>query len=179
MMKFVVFIRNINVGQTKFPSRLQLEQAFLASGAKSAVSFQSNGTVITELGNTINLGMFTKRVDEYLRQQCNFSEALFIRSLETLKEVVRQNPFSAINANGYSHRYVSYYQSAQPVEGIFPLESSKKDCLVFSGTDQEAYSLAKDINGISGYPTPLLEKRLNVAVTTRSWKTLERLAAKF
>ncbi len=178
MKTFVAFIRNINVGQTRFPNRTQLELAFLASGAHSAVSFQSNGTVIIDLDQSINLSLFKDGISEYLRLHCNFSDALFIRDLESIKRVVHQNPYSAINYEGYTHQYVSYYEYPGMVKGIFPLESPKKDCYVFSGSDGEAYSIAKDIHGISGYPTPLLEKTLITSVTTRSWATIMRLTAR-
>ncbi|MBK8048061.1 MAG: DUF1697 domain-containing protein [Anaerolineales bacterium] len=178
-MKFVAFIRNINVGQTRFPSRSQLEQAFLASGARSAVSFQSNGTVVIELVNDANLEILRDHVSEYLRSRCNFSEAIFVRDLESIRSLVHQDPYAVVDCERYPHRYVSYYEFTDTVEGVFPLESPKQDCLVFAGTGQEAYSIARDIRGISGYPTPVLERRLQVPVTTRSWTTLLRLTAKF
>jgi uncharacterized protein (DUF1697 family) len=179
-MKLVALIRNINVGQRGFPSRLQLEQAFMAAGAHSAVSFQSNGTVVTELNNSISLASVHEGVREYLRTCCNFTQALFLRDLEAIRVAVRQDPYAAIDHEGYPHQYVSYYEFAGSLEGIFPLESAQKDCLVFRGTGQEAYSVARDNNrGVSGYPTPLLESRLNVPVTTRSWTTMVRLIGRF
>lgn len=177
-MRYVAFIRNINVGQTRFPNRLQLEQAFLAAGAHTFVAFRSNGTVLTDLDDSANPGTFAAGVRESLQLQCNFSEPIFLRELDALRKAVELDPYAAIDCTGYPHRYVSYYEFAEPLAGIFPLESAKHDCLVFSGTGQEAYSIARDIRGVSGYPTPLLEKRLNVPATTRSWSTLVRLIAR-
>jgi uncharacterized protein (DUF1697 family) len=178
-MKFIAFIRNINVGQARFPSRTKLVEAFLTSGAHNAISFQSNGTVVFDLTDDVNLLSFKEDVYKYLRQNCSFSEALFIRNLEAIKAVVRQNPFAAINRQGYHHEYVSYYDCPNWTNEIFPLESPKKDCIIFSGNAEEAFSIAKDFHGISGYPTPLLEKILGIPVTTRSWTTIERLSSRF
>jgi uncharacterized protein (DUF1697 family) len=179
MMKFVAFIRNINIGQTGFPNRSQLENAFLASGAHDVVSFQSNGTVVFDLAYDASFLSFKVTLGEALRPYLNFSEPFFIRNLEAIKSAIQQNPFAVISWQDYPHKYVSYYDCSDWNDGILPLESPKKDCLVFNGNGEVAYSVAKDINGISGYPTPLLEKILRIPVTTRSWRTIERLSSKF
>ena len=183
-MKVVAFIRNINVGQKGFPSRPQLEQAFLAAGARSAVSFQSNGTMVAEVADGARLELLRDGAGEYLRAECGFGEAIFVRELEAIRAAVGADPYGGIAAAGidstkYPHQYVSYYEYAGDLAGVFPLESAKGDCLVFRGTGQEAYSVAKEIRGVSGYPTPLLEKLLQVPVTTRSWTTVVRLVGKF
>ena len=178
-MKVVAFVRNINVGQRRFPSRAQLLQAFLAAGALSAVSFQSNGTVVAEVEDGIRLKAIGDGAQAYLRAECGFGEAIFVRELEAIRAAVAADPYGESHWAGYPHRYVSYYEFAGSVEGIFPLESAKGDCLVFRATGEEAYSVARDIRGVSGYPTPLLEKRLGVPVTTRSWATVVRLVGRF
>jgi uncharacterized protein (DUF1697 family) len=178
-MKVVAFVRNINVGQKGFPSRPQLEQAFLAAGARSAMSFQSNGTVVAEVEDGMRLELLGDGAGEYLRAECGFGEAIFVRELAAIRAAVGEDPYAGIEDTGYPHRYVSYYDYAGDPAGMFPLASAKGDCLVFAGTGQEAYSVAKEIRGVSGYPTPLLEKRLGVPVTTRSWTTLVRLVGRF
>ncbi len=183
-MKVVAFVRNINVGQKGFPSRPQLEQAFLAAGALSVVSFQSNGTVVAEVEDGMRLEALRDGAGGYLRTECGFGEAIFVRELAAIRAAVGEDPYAGIDgvgpdSTGYPHRYVSYYEYAGSMEGVLPLESAKGDCLVFRGTAQEAYSVAREIRGVSGYPTPLLEKRLQVPVTTRSWTTLVRLVGRF
>ena len=59
-----------------------------------------------------------------------------------------------------------------------PLESQRKDCVVFRMSEGVALSVTREINGKAGYPTPLLERALNVPVTTRSWTTLLRVLDK-
>lgn len=184
IMKVVAFVRNINVGQKKFPSRAQLLEAFLAAGARSAVSFQSNGTVVAEVEDSLSFEALRDGARGYLRAECGFGEAIFVRELEAIRAAVRENPYARSDAAGidrteYIHQLVSYFEFAGSLEGVFPLESAKGDCLVFRGTGQEAYSVAKEIRGVSGYPTPLLEKRLQVPATTRSWATVVRLVGRF
>jgi uncharacterized protein (DUF1697 family) len=179
LIKFVALIRNINVGQTNFPSRSQLVQAFLSAGTQNAVSFRSNGTVIFELDPAADLHAFQQRVADNLLRTSHFSEAIMIRALESIRAIVQQNPFSCIPGDGYTHQYMSFFDCEDVPEGLYPLESPKKDCLIFGGTIGEAFSLAREFNGKSGYPTPVLEKVLKTPVTTRSWTTMQRLVEKF
>ena len=53
--------------------------------------------------------------------------------------------------------------------------SVRKDCLVFRAAAGLALSVIREVNGKIGYPTPVLEKALNLPVTTRSWTTIVRL----
>ena len=137
-MKVVAFVRNINVGQKGFPSRAQLLEAFSAAGARSAVSFQSNGTVVAEVEDSLSLEALRDGAGGYLRSECGFGEAIFVRELEAIRAAVRENPYEGSDAAGidrteYPHQLVSYFEFAGSLEGVFPLESAKGDCLVFRG----------------------------------------------
>jgi hypothetical protein len=58
------------------------------------------------------------------------------------------------------------------------IESKRKDCVVFRIGAGEAFSITREVNGKIGYPTPVLEKALNLPVTTRSWTTIRRMVEK-
>jgi uncharacterized protein (DUF1697 family) len=45
-MQYAVFFRNLNLGRSQSPTRVQLEQAFLDAGALAAHSYLTNGTLV-------------------------------------------------------------------------------------------------------------------------------------
>ena len=59
-----------------------------------------------------------------------------------------------------------------------PLESERKDCLIFRIDAGEAFSIIREVDGKTGYPTRVLENALNSPVTTRMWTTILRLVKK-
>lgn len=46
MSRSVAFFRNLNLGQRRNPTRVQLTDAFAALGATAVLSFRTNGTVV-------------------------------------------------------------------------------------------------------------------------------------
>lgn len=177
-MKFVAFLRNVNLGQPNSPTREQLESAFREAGAPWAASFMSNGTLVFSATDPLDAHQITPRACGILLKQCNMREPAFVRSLEHLARLVAEDPFSPFDGAEISERSLTLFDPEPAATVQAPLESDRKDCLVFRIDAGEAFSISRAIDGKSGYPTPLLEKALHAPVTTRSWRTTQRLIAK-
>ncbi|HSN77824.1 MAG TPA: DUF1697 domain-containing protein [Anaerolineae bacterium] len=177
-MKFVAFLRNVNLGQPKSPTREQLESAFREAGAPWAASFMSNGTLAFSASDSFHAQAVTQSACETLREVCGLREPAFVRSLEHLARLVAEDPFLPFEDAEISERSLTLFQPGLTEMVQTPLESSRKDCLVFRIDAGEAFSISRLIDGKSGYPTPVLENALHAPVTTRSWTTILRLIAK-
>lgn len=178
-MSFVAFLRNVNLGQPNSPTREQLEAAFRDAGASWAASFMSNGTLVFSASNSFHAQAVAQSACETLREVCGMSEPAFVRSLEHLAQLVAEDPFLYFEDVEISERSLTLFEAETAVGVQAPLESSRRDCLVFRIDDGEAFSVSREIEGKSGYPTPVLEKALHAPVTTRSWTTILRLVAKY
>ncbi len=178
-MKFVAFLRNVNLGQPNSPTREQLEAAFREAGASWAASFMSNGTLVFSASDSFHAQAMAQSACETLHEVCGMREPAFVRSLEHLARLVAEDPFLPFDGAEISERSLTLIDPEPAVAVQAPLESNRKDCLVFRIDTGEAFSVSRAIDGKSGYPTPLLEKALNAPVTTRSWRTIQRLVAKY
>ena len=177
-MKFVAFFRNVNLGQHNSPTRGQLESAFLQAGASEAASVLSNGTLVFSVSDSLIARSTADRACETLRQICGLNQPAFVRSLSHLATLAAEEPFAGFGDLAVYERCISVFDTqAMPQIGL-PLESQRKDCIVFRIDDGEALSVTREINGKAGYPTPVLEGALRVPVTTRSWTTLLRVLDK-
>ena len=63
-MKFVAFLRNVNLGQLNSPTRDQLEAAFREAGAPWAASFMSNGTLVFSASDSFHAQAVTQSACE-------------------------------------------------------------------------------------------------------------------
>ena len=178
MVKFAGFFRNVNLGQPKSPTRVQLESAFLQAGAGMAASVMSNGTLVFSAPDKPGALRVADRACETLRQVCGLREPVFVRNLGYLAALAGEDPFADFGAPAITERCISFFDIDAATHVELPLESKRKDCLVFRLGDGVALSITREINGKAGYPTPLLEKTLNVPVTTRGWATLLRVLDK-
>lgn len=178
-MQFVAFLRNVNLGQPKSPTRGQLEAAFLQAGAATAASFLSNGTLVYTVTRSRRAAITARRAGAALRAVCGLNEPIFVRSLRHLAELVAADPFADFDQASIAERALTFFEPAAAPLAQAPLESARRDCLIFRIEAGDAFSITRTVNGQTGYPTPVLEKALGRPVTTRSWTTIQRLVRKF
>lgn len=177
-MRFVAFLRNVNLGQPKSPTRAQLEHAFLQAGAATAMSFLSNGTLIFSASRSSIAQAVANRACKSLQHICGMNEPAFVCSLQHLVDLVAEEPFSHFNDPAVIGHAISFFKPKVGAMVTAPIESESKDCLIFRISAGEALSIIREVNGKTGYPTPVLENVLHSPVTTRSWTTILRLVHK-
>ena len=178
-MLYVALLRNVNLGQPKSPTRAQLESAFLHAAASTAASFLSNGTLVFSVAPSQSAQETADHACEYLSRVCGLNEPAFTHSLHELAQFVAKDPFSGFDNVHVAERAATFFAPMAGKVVPTPIESARKDCLVFRVEAGVAFSVTWEVNGKIGYPTPVLEKALNQPATTRSWTTIVRLVRKY
>ena len=107
-MRYAAFLRNVNLGRPKSPTRSQLEAAFLDAGAASAVSFQVNGTLVFTLAPGARPRAVASRACEALAVRCDMREPVFVRSVDELRVLVDADPFAGQVAEGLDSLCISF-----------------------------------------------------------------------
>ncbi len=100
-MKCVAFFRNVNLGRPNNPTKGQLESAFMAAGASSAVSFLTNGTVVFDVSSEARTRKLVARACKALKTECGLEEPAHVRSIGYLAEIVTSNPFASERGHVY------------------------------------------------------------------------------
>src|SRR6186713_2852904 len=96
-MDFAVFFRNLNLGRTNCPTKLQLEAAFLDAGAGSAASFLTNGTLVYAAPSVDEARQVFDRAYALLKARCGLKEPAFVRTVDYLAALVDTDPFAAVD----------------------------------------------------------------------------------
>jgi uncharacterized protein (DUF1697 family) len=123
-------------------------------------------------------GSTAKRARRALHRVCGLTEPVFICSFQHLVELVAEDPFAAFDDSTAAGRTMSFFEPKIGTTITAPLESERRDCLVFRIGAGEAFSVIREVNGKTGYPTGVLENALNSPVTTRMWTTILRIVKK-
>lgn len=178
-VEFVAFFRNVNLGQPGSPTRSELEAAFQQAGARTPHSFMSNGTLIFGVPSDDLAEPIAAGACEMLRNICGMVEPVFVRNLSLLAGYVAQDPFAEWHGEKISEYAITFFDVAAALPVQLPIESERKDCLVFRVDAGDAFCVSREVNGKTGYPTPVIEKALGVPATTRSWTTILRLVKKY
>ena len=111
----VAFFRNLNLGQrrSRSPTRPELLEAFEQAGATSAVSFQTNGTVIFTAGRRSPQRLADRAV-ELLTPVCGYDDMVAVRSADWLNELDLDDV--------PAHAEVSFFDSPDPFPEPLPWE---------------------------------------------------------
>ncbi len=163
----VAFFRNLNLGQrrSRSPTRPELLEAFEQAGAKSATSFQVNGTVVFEAdGDPQGLA---DRAVALLTLVCGYDDAVLVRPVSWVLELDLDDVVS--NAE------VSFFDAPSFPESL-PWTPEHGGLTVERADGRHAVSV-NDLERSSG-ATWVLERLLGVPVTSRGVPTMQRLTAK-
>jgi uncharacterized protein (DUF1697 family) len=178
-MKHAVFLRNVNLGRANAPSRVQFEAAYLDAGARSAVSFLTNGTLVYEDGDGTTAHAVFERAQAALRSTCGLKEPGFVRTVPYLAALVALEPFARVDLSDVYACCVSFLHDPSVVPPALPLASARRDVELVRVTPAEVLSVCRQVMKAAGSPNAFLEKHLGSPLTTRNWNTLTRLVARF
>ncbi len=177
-MRFVGFLRNVNLGQPGSPTREQFEAAFIQAGASAAASVMSNGTLVFTVQDRVQASEVASRAGVILARVCGLNEPVFLQEFDHLARLVAEDPFAERTDLAHGERCYSLFMPGAEQGHPAPIESSHRNCTVFRIGSGEAFSVTHVVNGKPGYPTPVLEAALGVPATTRAWRTIERLVSR-
>jgi uncharacterized protein (DUF1697 family) len=176
-MRHVAFFRNTNLGRPKSPTRVQLEAAFMCSGALSAQSFLTNGTLVFEAASEA-ASQVTTRARDRLGTVCGLVEPIFVRSIAQLARLVASGPFAAIDLGNVYECCTTFLPAHVGCRVTVPQRNARGDVEVIGRQADAVFSLSRKFGASPGSPNAYLEKVLGLETTTRNWNTILRRAAK-
>src|SRR5512139_1728034 len=100
MIRFVAFLRGINVGG-HIVKKEALQAAFVSLGFRSVITYKQSGNVIFEV-DSANTTELKAKIEEILELTLGFSVLAVLRSMVYLKSIVEREPFKFQNIAGTS-----------------------------------------------------------------------------
>lgn len=167
-MQYVAFLRGINIGRaTKMED---LRRVFESLGYDSVRTVQASGNVLFETRKTA-VGSLVRRIEQALAESFGYRISVLVRTREELERLVEANPFASVTAKPGTRTHVTFVKETAEDEDL-PRGAGFEVLGVFEGA-------VCSVVHPSGATTDLmraLDKGLGTEVTTRTWKTIERIA---
>ncbi len=173
----VAFVRTVMVGRAGLTGTVS-EMAFCECGASFAESFMATGNIAFDPGALPAAHVASCAADRLL-ESVGLHEPFFVRSLEDLEALRAAKPFSAAPNGDVHEQTVSFFEELGCPLPPLPLRSTRGHCEVFLLGEREAYGVTWLIGGRTGNPGKLVEDFGSTSVTTRNWKTIERLVRRY
>lgn len=175
MAKFAAFLRGINVGGNKIVKMDELKKTFESMGFKNVRTVLASGNVLFE-GVKTKTETLSKKLSNNLNDKFGFEIGVIVRSINDLKDLSDSNPFKEIDVTPQTRLFITFLSEKPDYSLKIPYESSDKNFKILRVTQSEIVSVltvaptSKTIELMN-----ILEKEFGKKITTRNWKTVERL----
>jgi uncharacterized protein (DUF1697 family) len=149
-MKYVAFLRGINVGGNKKVEMAKLKQVFELMGFTQVKTLLNSGNVVFA-SQEKDLDLLTKEIIQALKTAFGWEMGIYVRSSDSIQALIEKDPFKGIKVTSDTRLYVTFTPKTEVCSS-----------LVLS-PDRKTPELMQE-----------LEKKYG-QVTTRSWGTIEKI----
>jgi uncharacterized protein (DUF1697 family) len=173
-MKYVAFLRAINVGGHAIIKMADLRKMFEAAGLQNVQTYIQSGNVIFESEEVAGESL-AKQIERQLEKAAEYKIELFVRTMREVQSIAEKSPFEAKDGEMV---YVTFLNKKPETESQQALLELRSDADAFAFRGREVYSLRRDREK-SVFSNNLLEKMLKLPATTRNLTTIMRIAEKY
>lgn len=173
-MKYVAFLRGINVSGKNSIKMAALKAMFESLGFNNVETYIQSGNVIFEFKpyDTVSLEI---KIKEEINKIFGFHIETIIRTKEELINIISNNPLLMEVNIEIDKLHVTLFIS-KPKEAIIEsLELKKEENEKYIIQGKEIYLYCPNGYGNTKLNNASLEKKLKIAATTRNWKTMNKL----
>lgn len=172
MTTYVALLRGIGPGNPAMRND-KLRGVFESLGYDGVRTVISSGNVLFE-SPARSIPRLEARIEAAWPDQLGFTSTTIIRTRAEIEAMVAANPFGDGEDTKSASRQVTFLKH-EPTEPFVPFRSDRGDYEVIAVGDGAIYSIIDE----TGTPPGLLrrlERELGKEMTTRSWKTVHRIA---
>ena len=175
MIRYVAFLRAINVAGQKLIKMEELARIFTAAGFRNVRTYIQSGNVIFDAASA-NAARVRKKIEKTLQSILGYEVTVILRPLADIEAIVKRNPFRKVNSLPEVMLFVVFLSDEPKLEPKLPLVSKSENVEVFEVKDRAAFVASRrKKNGWFGFPNKFVEKELGVSATTRNWSTVNKI----
>lgn len=175
-MKYVAFLRGINVGGNKKVPMKELEKTLEKAGFEEVTTLLNSGNAVFDSDE--KPAAVTTKMESAIEKQFGFKVPVIVRTGPELEKLAESNPFKGIKVTEDMRLYVSFLTAPTRSDLKLPYLSPDKSFRILKVADRDIISVL-DLSKGSGTvdAMAILEKAFGKNITTRNWNTVEKLLA--
>jgi uncharacterized protein (DUF1697 family) len=172
-MKFVAFLRGINVGGHQVIKMDGLKKTFETMGFENVKTLLASGNVLFETSEKEST--LSQKIEDTLQKQYGYFIAVIVRSNPELQALVDADPFHNIPVTKETRLYVTFLYEKNTSKLSVPYETQDGNFKILHATDKEVCSVLI-VTPDRGTPAlmSILEKEYCKNITTRNWNTVKK-----
>jgi uncharacterized protein (DUF1697 family) len=177
LLRYVAFLRAINGVKINTILKADLRSLFIESGAHWVETYIASGNVAFECLPS-KLSSILREAQERLRARHQIDQPIIVRTVAELL-VLREGGIPPVDRPDYIGVMATFLSGPAKSVPKLPASSRRGDISVFEVRNDIVLSHRFEVNGNAGDANALVERLWQVPATSRSWRTVEGLVAKF
>ncbi|TAL35958.1 MAG: DUF1697 domain-containing protein [Spirochaetes bacterium] len=167
----IAFLRGINVSGQKPVRMTDLVALFESLGYARVRTYIQSGNVVFEAAAG-GVDALESDIGEAIRKKYGYEVTVIIRTADELRDIVAGNPLLKILGIAPDRFYVTLFDRIPDARKVAGLAMGEDDAERYEVKGREAYLYCPRGYGRSRLNNQAFEKKLGLAATTRSWKTM-------
>jgi uncharacterized protein (DUF1697 family) len=175
---YVAFLRGINVGGHHKVPMADLKTALQKIGFENVVTLLNSGNIIFDTSGESSSNL-EKTVSEHLETTFGFPIPTIIRTAEMICDLLDSHPFKEVVLTKDIRCYVSFLRKKVTTDLPLPWTSANGSFKILGAKDQTILSVVDLAIAGTIEAMKVLENQYGKdIITTRNWKTIERIGKK-
>jgi len=172
-MKYVAFLRGINVGGHNKIKMETLREMFAALRFENVKTYINSGNVIFETAKT-NDDQLAAKIEKAIESELSLRVKVMVRTLLEVEEIIKNNPFAGQFEND-KDLHVLFLDEELPVEKRDILLSNNNENEMFAVRNREIFCLLRVSVLDSLLGKDYVGKKLKISATARNWRTVNKI----
>lgn len=172
-MRYVAFLRGINVSGQKLIKMTELKQYFIEMGLKNVVTYIQSGNVIFD-DETRDLASLKVFIEKYLHSKLGYEVIVILRSQQQIRDIIDSNPLIN-NTTGEKDKVYVTLLSEKPVSDCINLVKPFANDMEQVVQQNSEFYLSTPAYGNTKLSNTLLENKTKIKATTRNWATINKV----
>ena len=176
----VVLYRAMNLGHRGSPVRAELEAALLAAGARAVRSFQTNGTVLLDVGDRPADGaaeQVVRAAAPRLAERSGYGHVALVRPLDDVAAAIDGDPFALTRDERTYRDTLTFVDGGEPLPVDLPWTDPRDLLDLVAARPGVVLAVVRGGPGTGGDPNSVVERLTGGVATTRTLGTVRRLLA--
>jgi uncharacterized protein (DUF1697 family) len=177
MLRYVAFLRAVNVGGHAVVQMEALRKLFTSFGFSAVETFIASGNVTFQTSQT-DVAALESTISSGLKTVLGYDVAAFVRTGVELAEIAAYQPFSQAELDSAGAFNIAFLAGPLDYPARQKLMRLATDIDRFAAHGREVYWLCQKKQSQSTFSNAVLEKKLGLKSTLRGISTIKKLAAR-
>lgn len=174
MIRYIAFLRGINVSGQKIIKMETLRNAMTIAGFADVKTYIQSGNVLFN-SNITNPDYLISSIENLIEKTFGFRTDVIIRNISEIEAVSNSLQINYLQPEGKKKYYITFLKNDFPETLELPIFSKNHDVEIIYQDKKDFISISSEYKGIYGFPNSVIEKLTGIPATTRNPDTLAKI----